>query len=289
MFFKTLLLIGAGIPLIAGGLSALIFGRKNRSIRVPGLLFHSVLSGYLHPNLSCMSTDRFTAIIKILKHNDYHSIRLSETIAQEQIVNKKNILLTFDDGFQNIAENAIPILDENNYKATIFCVADFVGKSLSWDVYGKSLHMNKLTLRHISDSGHEIGSHTCSHVNLPYLSDSDLRYELTSSKEKLEDITGRPVTSLSFPFGGWNYRTWNAAKEAGYTAATIYRNHNFPLHSNLFPVYGIYQFDTPSTVLAKINTHSLCSIVKATAVILSQFSKGSPVWLFRSGYTHLPY
>jgi len=289
MLFKTLLLATMSIPLITGGVSALLFGRRNRSLNFPGLLFHSILPGTLQPNLSCLSVNRFKTIIKALKHNDYHSITLSKTNVPDKNPNRKNILLTFDDGFQSIADNAISILDEANYKINIFCVTDFIGKASSWDVYGKSPHMNRNTLCQLSNSGHDIGSHTCTHAFLPYLSDNDLKNELSDSKHKLEDILGKSVSSLSFPFGGWNNRTWQAAKDAGYKAATVYRNHNCNYNTDLFPVYGIYQFDTPSTVLAKISTQSSISIEKARAVILSYFSKGSPLWRFRQQYTHLPY
>lgn len=289
MIFKTLLLAAGGIPLITGLISTLFFGRVNRHISVPGLLFHSVNPGSIQPNLSCISVKRFCAIIDTVKNSGFQAVTLSSLSDTDKKTESKKVLLTFDDGFQNIADNAISVLDDAGFKANIFCVSDFIGNTSSWDVYKGSRHMNKDTIRRISDAGHEIGSHSSTHANLTYLSDSDLVKELNTSRSKLEDITGKAVTSLSFPFGSWNKRIWKFAREAGYKTATVYRNHNCSFDADLYPVYGVYQFDTPATILDKINPQSSFSIVKATAVILSHFSKGTPVWQYRPEYTHLPY
>jgi peptidoglycan/xylan/chitin deacetylase (PgdA/CDA1 family) len=148
--------------------------------------------------------------------------------------------------------------------------------------------LNKHSIRRLSELGHEIGSHTCTHANLPYLSEKDLTKELIDSKSKLQDITGKAVTSLSFPFGSWNKRVWAKARDIGYISATLYRNHRCSFDHQLFPVYGVYQFDSPDSVLSKINNHHTYSISAAISLLLSHFSKGSPIWKFRKNYQLFP-
>jgi peptidoglycan/xylan/chitin deacetylase (PgdA/CDA1 family) len=285
MSIETFLLAGAGVPFISGILATTLFGKKNDTIKTPGLLFHSILPDQIQPNLSCLSITRFNSIISHLKENNFNSITLSDAaVLNKPNSGSKEILITFDDGFQNVYDNAFEILQKANFKTSIFCVSDFTGKSSDWDVYGKSKHLNKISIRALSDAGHEIGSHTCTHAHLPYLSNADLYRELTESKNKLEEITGKQVTSLSFPHGGWTKRVWEKALEAGYTTATIYRNNSFIYPAGLFPVHGVYQFDTAESVLSRINSDSYVSTSRAISAIMPHFAKGTPVWKFRKNY-----
>jgi len=278
---------GAGIPFSAGILVSLLLGKVNKQISIPGLLFHSVMPGTLLPNLSCYSIKNFTRLITLLKNNNYQGVTVSSSHINPP--ERKPILLTFDDGFQCVEEHALPILDRENFKATIFCVTGFNGKMSSWDVYGNNLHLDNNAIRRIAQNGHEIGSHTSSHAYLPYLSDADLKTELETSKKILEDITGYPVTSISFPFGGINPRVWNFAQDAGYKYGTIYRDHKKNSAPDLFPVYGVYQFESADSIIHKINPENNISISRAVSVLLSHFSKGTPIWRLRDTYQNITY
>lgn len=288
MFLKTFLLASVGFPLFMGGIAALLFSRKQICSKTSGLLFHSVLPGSIQPNLSCLSQRRFSKIIDYLKHRRYSSITIKEAaLTNDQL--QSQIMITFDDGFQSIYDYALPVLDNAGFKATIFCVTDFIGKSSSWDVYGQSRHLDNNSIYNLSKMGHEIGSHTCTHANLPYLSDKDLIRELRDSKSKLEDITGKEVKSISFPHGSWDKRVWKKVCEAGYTSASTYRNHVFSENFRLFPVYGVYQFDSPDSVFRRIkqNEHSF-SLSYAISSLMPHFAKGTPVWKFRKNYQIFP-
>ena len=288
MIFKTLLIAGAGLPLTAGVIATILFGKNNTLSKPPGILFHSILPGSILPNLSCLSKVQFSKIINRLKTDSFNSTTINNAHGGIERLETKRILITFDDGFQSVFDHALPVLEEYNFKASIFCVTDFIGKSSAWDVYGKNNHLDKKSIRRLSELGHEIGSHTCTHANLPYLSEKDLVIELYNSKSKLEEITGKAVTSLSFPFGSWNKRVWTKAREIGYVSATLYRNHRCSFDSQLFPVKGVYQFDSPKSVLSKIDDKSTYSISAATSLLLSHFSKGTPIWKFRKNYCLFP-
>jgi peptidoglycan/xylan/chitin deacetylase (PgdA/CDA1 family) len=61
-----------------------------------------------------------------------------------------------------------------------------------------------------------IGSHTVSHPHLSSLRVAELHTELALSKQVLENITGGPVTTMSFPYGSYDTRVLAAARAAGY-------------------------------------------------------------------------
>jgi peptidoglycan/xylan/chitin deacetylase (PgdA/CDA1 family) len=79
-------------------------------------------------------------------------------------------------------------------------------------------------VRSLSTAGHTIGSHTMTHPNLAYVEDAEaLRFELQSSKNRLEYILQKPVRHFSYPSPilepHWNERTTKAVPEAGYVTA----------------------------------------------------------------------
>jgi peptidoglycan/xylan/chitin deacetylase (PgdA/CDA1 family) len=153
---------------------------------------------------------------------------------------------------------------------------------------GKTSHMSASMLREIASSGHEIGSHSLTHANLVWLDDAELAKELRDSKAILEEITGTAVKSLSFPFGSWNKRVWEAAKSAGYEYATAYRGHKRAAAlPEILPVMGVYRFDSAVDIAWRFLTTDKSAAARCsrmTARIMSHFSKGTPVWKFRREY-----
>ncbi len=272
------------IPFLTGIIGCLCVGRHSSKTLIPGLLFHSVVPEP-EPNLSKCSVATFKNFLTLLNehHFDAMTISSSAKIDLNSSALHKKVLITFDDGLQTVYKNAMPLLDEFNFKSTVFCVAEFIGKHSSWDVYKESPHLSAAEIRTISDSGHEIGSHSQTHANLPYLNQKDLISELRESKKNLEDIIGREVKSISFPHGCWNKRVWNTAQEQGYSYATLYRGHNLAC-KNHYPVISAHCFDTAHSLLDKVNLQSRFTPTIAFSRIAAHFGKGTPLWKFRNNY-----
>lgn len=80
-------------------------------------------------------------------------------------------------------------------------------------------------IRELHGAGIEIGSHTVSHPFLVQLDEPQIVQELATSKARIEDETGGPVTSLSYPTGGSQYfdaRSVRIASDCGYRFAVSY-------------------------------------------------------------------
>jgi len=236
-------------PLLMGSAAAIAASGGRKESGVAGLLLHSVDK---KPNLSMSSypKERFKMFLDYLKTNGIETITVSRHRSRTQNITKK-IAITFDDGLQSFYDNAYPLLEENGFKSTVFAVAGAIGQSGNWDVYGQSSHISAHALREIAGRGHEIASHSLTHANLVWLDDKELKKELVDSKAILEDITGTAVRSLSFPFGSWNRRVWEAAKLAGYEYGTAYRGHR-RAPAELLPVMGAYRFDSAQDIVNRI-------------------------------------
>jgi peptidoglycan/xylan/chitin deacetylase (PgdA/CDA1 family) len=77
--------------------------------------------------------------------------------------------------------------------------------------------VGKEELKKLSESKYaSVGSHAFEHVNLTMLSASELHYQLEASKKTLEQVTGKPVTSLAFPNGRFNEQVVLGALKIGY-------------------------------------------------------------------------
>lgn len=283
----SLLIFFIVFPLAVGTVVLFLLGGKKANTQSPpALLFHSV-TDRKSIGVSHFSPDKFASLAAYLNDNKFNAISLRDAsnIHSERPISitTKNIMLIFDDGFDNFYHEVLPVLSEFKIKVTLFPVAGYVGKKSAWDFYGSNRHLSLLQIREISDAGHEIGSHTLTHPNLLFLKENELTHELKDSKAILEDIIGREVTSLSFPFGLWNMEIWKKSKELGYTAAAVYQNCE-KAYPPLFPVSGVYSFDSVNDVKVKINRNFNFSNVQARNRIMPHFAKGQPVWQFRKNY-----
>ncbi len=131
------------------------------------------------------------------------------------------VRITFDDAFENLLENALPILAEFGVPAVVFAVPGNLGRTPQWDMApghperGERI-MTAEQLRAISGEDVTIGSHSQTHADLTRLSVEALQRELTESRVRLEEFTGRPVRDLALPYGACNDRVVEMAHQAGY-------------------------------------------------------------------------
>ena len=67
-------------------------------------------------------------------------------------------------------------------------------------------------IREMSDSGLvEFASHTVTHPHLTSLDDAALDQELQASKHALEEITGKDVQAIAYPYSDYDQRVCTAA------------------------------------------------------------------------------
>lgn len=132
------------------------------------------------------------------------------------------VVLTFDDGYASVIETAWPLLRERGMPTTLFAVSGYLSGELrfAWDAHEPAHERLRLAtgdeLAAAAAEGLDIGSHTVSHPWLPRLGPSELDREMVESRAVLEEVLGRPVTSVAYPTGGWNPAVRDAAARAGY-------------------------------------------------------------------------
>jgi len=131
------------------------------------------------------------------------------------------VAVTFDDGLENIIENALPELKRRQIPATLFIVTEALGKNPSWEYFGgddpsRERAMTENQLRQLPSEYVAIGSHTMTHPVLPAVDDRRLTEELMGSRAKLETMLNREVKLFSFPYGAFDERVVERCREARY-------------------------------------------------------------------------
>jgi peptidoglycan/xylan/chitin deacetylase (PgdA/CDA1 family) len=129
--------------------------------------------------------------------------------------------VTFDDGSIDNATLLPELLLELGIPATVFACPGLLGEPHPWIARDAGLRlMNADELRMISDLGFvEVGSHTWDHADLEIADEAEVRYQLTFSKEALEEIILKPVLTLAYPFCRYSPFCPSAAERAGYLGA----------------------------------------------------------------------
>jgi peptidoglycan/xylan/chitin deacetylase (PgdA/CDA1 family) len=130
--------------------------------------------------------------------------------------------VTFDDGFENVVQLGLPHLAQHQFRAIQFLVADRLGQTNEWDAGSGEVParlMDAGQVREWMGAGHEIGSHSLTHVRLTEVGLGVAREEIRASKRKLEDTFGVPIRHFCYPYGGWNPAVRDLVAEAGYLTA----------------------------------------------------------------------
>jgi peptidoglycan/xylan/chitin deacetylase (PgdA/CDA1 family) len=122
------------------------------------------------------------------------------------------VSLEFDDGWLTTYQNAIPILNTAGLKSTQYIISGTLGDTADGYVSAS----NVLAMQR---GGHEIGSHSRTHVDLTTLSSTSLQSEVWGSRKDLLRIGVTGVTSFAYPYGAENSTVVSAVKSAGYTGA----------------------------------------------------------------------
>jgi peptidoglycan/xylan/chitin deacetylase (PgdA/CDA1 family) len=165
-----------------------------------------------------------------LRQNHYTTLAVTQFVDATQragsALPERPVVLTFDDGFADFYANALPILTQYGFTATLYIATAFVGGASLWLRHlGESTRaiLNWDQLMTINASGIECGAHGHRHVQLDLLPPAEARDEVTRCKSVLEEQLGCAVSSFAYPFGYYNASVQRAVQEAGFSSACAVR------------------------------------------------------------------
>lgn len=197
------------------------------------LCYHSVSdleAGMIYP-VSNVQTREFHCQMEYLHKNRYHSPSfevLERYLKGEGDLPEKSIIVSFDDGFKNICDNAIPILSAYGFCAIVFISTDYIDdrekfEFVDWEVWGKMngnsnsvdsgfLPLSKKDILDLSKLDNVmIASHGCTHVPYNKMPRKKRICHLKNSKTILEKIIDKSVLHFAFPNGEYDSESLDLA------------------------------------------------------------------------------
>lgn len=222
--------------------------RGNRG--VPVLTYHQV-SAAPAPALGKYAVTRaaFAAQLCWLARAGYTSIDLNTLLrarVEEWALPARPVLITFDDGFRECVEEAVPLLRARGFTATFFLVAGLIGETSRWLERERGPALPLLAwddVRRLAADGFACGAHSVTHPRLARLAPDRYQWELREGRRVLEAGLGREVRHLAYPHGSYDAGVQVAAGAAGYRTACstrlgFSRPDDDPLALHRIPVNG---------------------------------------------------
>jgi peptidoglycan/xylan/chitin deacetylase (PgdA/CDA1 family) len=167
----------------------------------------------------------FERLVGVVRAGGYRVMPLAsaaESLRRGTALPERPLVITFDDGYRSVYQAAFPILRDNGMPATVFlAVGDPAEKSrraaadpntrlpsmegrpmLSWG-----------EIREMQRGGMSFGAHTLTHPDLTRLPPADIEREMVDSKGVLEETLGEPVAGFAYPFGRYDARSLQLARQ----------------------------------------------------------------------------
>jgi peptidoglycan/xylan/chitin deacetylase (PgdA/CDA1 family) len=175
--------------------------------RVAVLMYHSL------DQRQCVLSTRpaaFAEHMRILHRQSRRVVSLEEVAARlaDRSLLAEAVAITFDDGFRNVYQHALPILLQYRFQATVFLVTDYCGRTNSWPGQPSAISPRPLLrwseIQEMSTAGISFGSHAVTHPDLRRLPSRVAAAEMLASKQRIEDAVGRPVVSFAYPYGAYD-------------------------------------------------------------------------------------
>lgn len=192
----------------------------NRRREMPILMYHRVIRSQeeIGHHKTYIEYEKLEKQFKYLKKKGFKTITfkdLSEMSSLSERFKSRNIILTFDDAYEDNYYNLLPLLKKYNFRAVIYVTNLDYNK---WDVES-SLSEKKFNLMtddmltEMNKSGFvEFGGHTMNHPKLAEIEIETAKKEIIENKYRLEEKYGK-LYSFSYPYGNTNEKIKKILKE----------------------------------------------------------------------------
>ena len=168
------------------------------------------------------------------------------------------VALTFDDGYRDFLTAGVPALEKAGARATLYASVGHLGGRAGWlgrraPDFGPMLSWDELS--EVAAAGIEVGNHGLFHHPLDVLPGRQLRDEIVSSRDRLEQHLGQPVRSFAYPHGYHGRRVRGVVAWAGHDNATEVGRR---LHTAYEPRFAIPRLQ-PTPDLSGADLVALCA------------------------------
>jgi peptidoglycan/xylan/chitin deacetylase (PgdA/CDA1 family) len=238
--------------------------------KIPILMYHSI-SEHATPKYRpfVVSPKLFADHMTYMRHHGYTTITVTQFVyivtQGEAALPERPVVITFDDGFADFFTEALPILQQYNFTATLYIATGFIGSTSLWMRREGEATRSMLTwdqVNEISARGIECGGHSHWHRQLDTLPLTEARNEIVRCKGLLEDHLGQEVSTFAYPHSYHSAAIKRLVREARYTSACAVGYAMSSVTTDPFALARLRMgADTSVDVLAALLTQPLPSII----------------------------
>jgi len=194
----------------------------------------------------------------------------------------QQILLTFDDGYEDNFLIAAPILEQYGFRALFFVSTGFINGET--DVAGSSRSYNGLRpmtweqVGLLRDRGHEIGFHGHTHRSFGLMSTEQVAHECELGLSLLDKILSLRPASFAYPYGQFEHRSAFAEEFlAGAGIGRIFTTENRRAGENELAV-----IDSRTAIVPRLRIDPCDDVDRVTRTIVGEFDYVGYAQRFRS-------
>ncbi|MFF7361248.1 polysaccharide deacetylase family protein [Streptomyces sp. NPDC008125] len=186
--------------------------------------YHSVGDPTDDPYGITVSPERLDAQLAWLRSRRLTGVPVGTLLRAHAEGRRGLVGLTFDDGYADFVDEALPVLRRYGFTATVFVLPGRDGGTNEWDPEGpRKPLLTHAQIGRLARTGMEIGSHGLYHRDLTALPDEELHAETRRSRELVRELTGTFPQGFCHPYGYADQRVLDSVREAGYAYACALR------------------------------------------------------------------
>lgn len=221
--------------------------------RVPMILmYHGVADVAEDPNQLCVTPGRFAEQMTWLTRHGLRGVGIGALVDALRAGRHRGLVgITFDDGYVNVLEAALPELLRHGFTASMFIISDRLAGTNDWDEGPAWPLMSADQVRELAAAGMEIGSHSATHQRLAGVSADQLEAEVSGSRTRLGELLGTRIGGFAYPYGSMDAAARDAVRDAGYDYACAVETPRADLGFMALPRIYVGQRDDARRMTAK--------------------------------------
>lgn len=260
---KVLIIISITIVILISGL--IVYDRATinneyyigeMNLHIPIFVYHDIVKeeSEIHFDYMQTASNTFEEQLKGLKNAGYHFITYEDLVQYKEgnkKLYKKSCILTFDDGYKGVYENAYPIAKKYNIPFTMFVITQNMDtpECITWE-HAKEMKNSGIVT---------IASHSIDHPEFTSLSTEEAVKNVNQSYEIIEQNLGKDnVKVFTYPYGLHTEEQIQALKEEGYIQNLTDNKINKSDNLDLYGLHRDYPLnDSIYKILLKIMYRSI--------------------------------
>lgn len=226
------------------------------------MMYHSVAEREHDPHGLAVSPVRFAEQMETLRRRGLRGVSMAELTAASAAGSARGLVgITFDDGYADIVDHALPVLRHLGFTATAFVLAGRIGGVNEWDEGTPWPLLDASGIRSWLDAGFEVGSHGTLHLHLAGADPKSLQSEVAASRDALAELTGQPIAGYAYAYGSMDEAARAAVAEAGYEYACAVGASRAVWGRFAWPRLYVGDRDSAARIVKMLTTYRLNSVL----------------------------